>query len=190
MRKCAFVLALVISLMTIAGCGSNSTNKQDNVTVTDNRSKDTGLSEIKSSAITDNRGSGDSATEEVEAPPVNVSDKDFEVEGHLYETKLGTIAYSRYFLIITSHAQAPVRISANATAKDSGGNAIGADSTNVEILGPNETTIAYFYFEGVSGIESVDYQLSYDTNTRYYPVIANLDMQQTLNDKNTLSFQF
>ena len=191
MRKYAIILLLALTLTAVGGCGSDSSSsKQDNVTVTDNRTKDTSTTDDNSTGVTDNRNKADSSengsesnAEEV-APVVTVSESDFEVEGHLYTTKLGSTSYSRYYLIITSHAQAPVKISGNATAKDSGGNAIGAASTSVDILGPEETSIAYFFFDDVEGIAEVDYQLSYDTNVRYYPVIANLDMQQTLNDKN------
>ncbi len=188
MRKYAIILVLALTLTSLAGCGSgSSTSKQDNVTVTDNRTKETDTSENKSSGVTDNRNkseTSDTVTQVEQAPAVTVSESDFEVEGHLYVTEFGSSTYSRYYLIITSHAKAPVKISGNATAKDSAGNAIGAGSTSVEVLGPEETTLAYFYFDDVSGIAEVDYQLSYDTDTRYYPVIANLDMQQTLNDKN------
>jgi hypothetical protein len=93
-------------------------------------------------------------------------------------------SYSIYYLVITNHSQAAVRISGNATAKDSSGNSIGADSTSVEVLGPEETTITQFFFDEVGDIDKVDYQLSYDTKTYFYPVLSNLEMKQTMNDKN------
>lgn len=189
MKKYAFILVFALSFTTITGCGdSSSSSNQDNVTVTDNRTKDD-AKDNKSSDVIDNRKKDTSSGETTngqneDATPVTVSESDFEVEGHLFTTKFGSSAYSRYYLIIKSNAQVPVKISGNATAKDTGGNAIGAGSTSIDVLGPGETSIAYFFFDDVDGIAEVDYQLSYDTNTHYYPVISNLDMQQTLNDKN------
>ncbi len=183
MRKLVILLSISLVAATLFGCGSGSTStspKQENVTTTDNRTKDT-----SQSVVTDNRNKSGADSSVTEAKTkVTVSDSDFEIEGHLLTTELGSMSYSRYYLIITSHAQAPVKISGNATAKDARGNAIGAASTSVDVLGPNETSIAYFYFDDVSGIDTVDYQLSYDTDVYYYPVIGNIDIQQTLNDKN------
>lgn len=143
-----------------------------NITVTDNRNK-------TSSETTDSLSSTQPA-----ATNVTVTDEDFDVQEYLLETKFGSSYYSRYYLVITNNAEVPVKISGNGTAYDAAGAAIGAGNMSIEIIGPGETSIGYFFFDGVSGIDKVDYQLSYDTTPHYYPCIGNLAMQQTLNNKN------
>ena len=53
-------------------------------------------------------------------------------------------------------------------------------------MGPEETTIGYFYFNDVSNVDKVEYKLQYSLESTYSPVIKNLDIQQTLNDKNVV----
>ncbi|MCR5449768.1 MAG: hypothetical protein K6F23_10260 [Solobacterium sp.] len=106
---------------------------------------------------------------------------DFETEGYLYENSIGD---SLYFVIVKNNSKAIVSVDGNAVAKDSSGNSIGAGSMSINVLGPDETSIGYFYFSDVSGIDSVEYQLNYSKETFYKPVIHNLDVSQVLNEKN------
>ena len=56
----------------------------------------------------------------------------------------------------------------------------------IDILGPGETSLGYFYFDDVQGVATVEYELSYDTVPYYAPVIGNLTIEQTINDKNVI----
>ncbi len=111
------------------------------------------------------------------------SDSDFEVKEYLYENTIGD---TLYFLVVKNNSNANVSVSGNATAKDSSGNAIGAGDMSIDVLGAGETSIGYFYFDSVSGIDSVDYKLKYSDNLYYSPVIGNLEIEQTVNDKNVI----
>lgn len=111
-----------------------------------------------------------------------VIDSEFEVKEYLYENTIGdTIC----FVIIKNNSKQDVSVSANATAKDSNGNSIGADEMDINIIGSGETSIGCFYFNNVKNIDKVDYKINY--NKSYYkPIINSLSIEQTLNDKNVI----
>jgi hypothetical protein len=111
-----------------------------------------------------------------------VSDSDFEITEHLYADSYST----QYYLVVKSNASVAVGITANATVKDANGAVLGADSMEIDILGPGETSLGYFYFDDVRGAATVEYELSYDTETYYTPVIGNLSIEQTINSKNVI----
>ena len=111
-----------------------------------------------------------------------VADSNFEIAEHLYENSYST----QYYLVVKSNASIPVGITANATAKDANGTVLGADSMEIDILGPDETSIGYFYFDDVKGVASVEYELSYNTEPYYTPVIGDLTIEQTINNKNVI----
>lgn len=167
--------ALFLSLV-VSGCATenSSTAPEEDVnptqsTIVDNRT-----------TVTDNRTSGGSDTEKPAAPSIVVSDTDFDVTGYQYEDMFA----SMYFLIITNNSNAIVSISANGIAKDANGGMIGAADFSIDVIGPGETSIGYFYFDGVKGVNSVDYSFTYDTKSYYQPVISNLIIEQTLNNSN------
>ena len=169
------ILVLSIALAVLTGCGSTTT------TVTKSETK----AEPQQTTVTDNRDKGDlsqSDTTEVQAnDTAEVSEGDFSYKGYLYENSIGD---SLYFVAVTNNGKASAEVSGNATALDSANNTIGADSMSIDIVGPGETSIGYFYFDGVSGINSVEYQLSFSKESYYKPVINNLEINESINDRN------
>ena len=125
---------------------------------------------------------GRSTGKTVSASAAGVSDDDFDITGHLYSNSY----YTSYFLIVTSNASVPVSITGNATAKDENGNILGAGDLHIDILGPGETSLGYFHFNDVKGVDSVEYQLDYDTDPHYTPVISYLTVEQTINNNNVI----
>lgn len=113
--------------------------------------------------------------------PDNPNDQDFSITGYLYENSLGD---SLYFITIKNNSKTTVTVNGNATALDKTKRPIGADSMEIDVLGPGETSIGYFYFDNVTGIDSVDYKMSYKTASYYKPVIANLSTKHTANGNN------
>ena len=111
---------------------------------------------------------------------IGVTDEDFSIVGYLYEDTFS----SMYFLVVTNNSKVPVSLSANGIARDANDGMIGADDLSIDVLGPGETSVGYFYFSDVKDVASVDYTFEYDTSTYYYPVISNLSVEQTLNDRN------
>lgn len=128
----------------------------------------------QSSTIVDNR-------KKSEDTAASFTEADFSTKEYLYENSIGD---SLYYVIVTNNSRATVEVSGNATAKDGSGNAIGAGKMSIDVLGPGETSIGYFYFDSVSNISSVDYLLSYSPVRYYKPVISNLSVNQVLNDQN------
>lgn len=123
-------------------------------------------------SVTDNRAQSTTAS---------YTTDDFETIGYLYENTIGD---TLYFVTVKNNSDSVVSVEGNATARDSNGRAIGAGNMSVDVLGPGETSIGYFYFDRVSGIDTVDYQLNYSKENYYKPVIANLNVNQTLNAQN------
>ncbi len=185
MKKGTKIISLFLVLAFFAimalGSGSNSSAKTATTTVTASTSNSVSTENSNTGkqtapqnkiTITDNR---------TQVPVTSFSDEEFETYGYLYENSIGD---SLYFVIVHNNSEATVSVSGNATAKDRSGNPIGADDMSISVLGPGETSIGYFYFDSVRGIDSVDYQLTYSSKTRYKPVIANLEVNQVLNEKN------
>jgi hypothetical protein len=170
---------ILIATIVFGGCGVTAdADGQSNITVKDNRTTAT-KDEVTSVAVKDNRqNTTETATSSAK---VSVSDSDFDKVGYLYENSIGT---TYYYLIITNNSTTTVSISGNGIAKDASGNSIGADNMSIDVLGAGETAIGYFYFSGVKDVANVEYSLSYDTDSYYYPVVGNLSVEQTLNDKN------
>ena len=161
-------LALVFAL-ALAGCGGpsvvpDSNNGGENIVV-DNRNDSTA-----------NNQEGQNTQQE----NVTVTDDDFTIIGYPYEDSFS----SMYFLVVTNNSKGTVEFSANGIARDANGGMIGADDLSIDVLGPGETSIGYFYFSDVKDVASVDYTFEYDTSSYYYPVISNLSIEQTLNNHN------
>lgn len=168
-------IAVLLTVVLLSGCGGGgNAPAQSNVQVNDNR---TATEETASeSTVVDNRQKDD--TSEVVA---SASDSEFEKTGYLYENSFGD---TLYFYVVKNNSKATVAVNGNATAFDADGNAIGAAQGSIDVLGAGETSLMRFYFDSVTGIDRVDCALSYDTGVRYAPVISNIRMEQTINDKN------
>lgn len=111
-----------------------------------------------------------------------LSNDQFEITEHIYEDSYST----HYYIIMKSNVDMPVSVLANAIARDSNGAAIGADSMEIDVLGSGETSIGYFYFSDVKNVASVEYQLFYNTDPYYTPVIEDLAVEYTLNSNNVI----
>lgn len=46
--------------------------------------------------------------------------------------------------------------------------------------------MTYFYFSDVKGVASVEYEIGYDTDPYYSPVLGNLSVEQTNNANNVI----
>lgn len=124
--------------------------------------------------LNDNRGAV-----ETEAEPV--TEDQFEFNEYKYEDGIGD---TLYFLVVKNNSESTVAFESNGTAKDSNGSVLGSAECSIDVLAPGEQSIAYFYFNGVTGIDSVDYTKSFDTDPYYKPVLSNLDVEGNLNDQN------
>ena len=170
--------ALVLTAVMLVGCGTDSGSSQSTkstVKVSDNRTtEEKGSSD---STVTDNRQKDKTSA----VASATANDEAFEKTGYLYENSIGD---SLYFYIVKNNSPVTVGVDGNATAYDSSGNVIGASQDSIDVLGSGETSLMIFYFDNVNGIDKVDCALSYDTRPYYKPVINNIRMEQTINDRN------
>ena len=174
-KRISLILMLLI-LMTATGCGATSqTVASPQASTVPQKELASPTPKVLSTTVVDNRKNNDSSA------AMSFTDADFSKQEFMYENSIGD---SLYFVVVTNNSQATVEVSGNATAKDAAGNAIGAGNMSIDVLGPGETSIGYFYFDSVKNIASVDYQLNYSPEKYYKPVISNLAVQQILNDKN------
>ncbi len=103
------------------------------------------------------------------------TDGDFDYICHLYENGMGG---SEYFMAVTNNSDSAVQLSSTASAKDESGNVLGNAELSIEIIGPGETTVGCFIFDNVTGIKSVDCEMSYDKDPSYKPVVGNLTVDR------------
>ncbi len=186
MTKYKRILSVILILgvvFSLTACGAPANNAD--ASTTQNTQTENNMPNQNGITVTDNRNNTQPADSNGQDPSQNaeiqVSDDDFSVQEYKYESKFGD---TLWFLVVTNNSLANVTITSSAIARDSSGNAIGADDLTIDILGPGETTAEYFYFDDVSGVASVEYQLVYNTKPRWQPVISNLAVQQTLNNDN------
>ena len=172
----SLVLVLVLSLALLVACGSNNAQNQ------------TGSNQAQTNDVIDNRSEETAAPDEEESASaespanVEVKDEDFEIKEYLYDGKYD----SYYYLVVKNNSTISVDVSGNATAKDSNGNAIGAGNLSIDVIGPGQTSVGYFYFDDVHGIATVDYSLNYGTDPYYEDVLADLSFSQTINNSNVI----
>lgn len=92
---------------------------------------------------------------------------------------------SEYLVAVKNNSNLTVGISANATAYSSDNNLLGASNSAIDVLGPSEESVLWFYFSGVTGIDHIDYkdnlQYTSGANLYYKPIISNLSVQDGLN---------
>lgn len=163
---------LVIVLVVVAYAIGKSGNNTENI-----EQKGNGVNEASTEPVVQN----DVVSNNKEPEATEVSDSDFSIKEYKYENTIGD---TLYFLVITNNSDTDVSVSGNATAKDASGNSIGAGDMSIDILGAGETSIGYFYFDSVSGIDKVEYTLDYNEKPYYKPVVNNLHIEQTLNSEN------
>ena len=119
-----------------------------------------------------------------EAPAADTANsipEGFETSSYIYESSYGD---TTFFLVIKNNTDSAVSISGNALAKDANGGSIGAGNFSVDVLGPGEETITYSYFNNVSGVDSVSFQMVTKTEPRYTPVLGGLDVKRFDNEQN------
>ncbi|MBR6366488.1 MAG: hypothetical protein IKS10_10405 [Lachnospiraceae bacterium] len=112
-----------------------------------------------------------------------VSDSDFAVTEYSYQNIIGD---TMWFLAIQNNSEKTVGVSVNMTAYDAAGSVIGAASGSITVLGVGEESIASLYFNNVAGIDHISYTMEYSTDLYYSPVIKDLSVEYTTNEKNAI----
>ena len=111
-----------------------------------------------------------------------ISDEDFDIREIRYDNEFATMEY----LVIKNNSEKAVEITGNATALSADGSVVGAADCSINVLGPGEESIAYFYFSNVTDVAEVDYSLSYNEAKYYEPVIKDLGLEVNVNDSNVV----
>jgi hypothetical protein len=179
MRKMLFPTILIATIV-IAGCGAKVS--EESVTNESVSVVDSSLSKVYEvlSVISEysNNEQSEMQTTETKKPLVAVDD--FETWGYQYEVAGSTY----YYVVVKNNSELPVAINGYAVAKDSEGKSLDESSMSIDVLGPGETTIEGFLFNGIDDVYNVEYELDYDTAPQYKPILGDLDIEYTANDKN------
>ncbi len=142
---------------------------------------------LATTAEVDNRETAEDTSEETPEETTTtakpVSKSEFDIQEYKYENSIGD---SLYFLVIKNNSTQAVGISFNMVAYDKKNNTIGADDGSIAVIGPGEESIGYCYFDGVKGIDHVEYDMSFDESPYYEPVIGKLEVVKNINKKNVV----
>lgn len=166
------IISFLLATLLLVGCGTTATDESKNVGAEESQMENDSDDKEQKTTVIDNRDK-----EGVQ----EVSDHDFEKNGYLYENTIGD---TLYFYTVKNNSELTVRINGNATAMSSDGSVLGADESELSVLGPEETSVIVFYFDGVTGVDSVETNLTYDTDSYYSPILSKLRMEQTINTEN------
>lgn len=99
----------------------------------------------------------------------------------IYDSGFGS---TYHIFEITNNSPYTLNISINETAKDSGGSAIGANSTSQEDIPSGQTVFIISYFSNVDNAKSFDTSIQTKQEEYYIPVIQNVTLETTdLGDK-------
>ncbi len=175
-----------LAAVMLAVCGIAMQASAANIVVNDNRTQQNDESSTEVQTDAESTAAENTAAESTEAESTAAEntvaiEENFDVKGWLYENSIGD---TLYFVTVKNNSQTTVSVSGNATAKDSAGAVLGAADLSIDIIGPGEETIGYFYFDDVSGAAKVDYQLSCNEDIYYEPVLGNLEVEKSLNETN------
>ena len=75
-----------------------------------------------------------------------------------------------------------MRIGSNTTAYDVSGVIIGANSSELQALGPNCESVLVDYFDSVSAVDHFEYLLSIKEDPYYVSIIQDLDSRLSIQD--------
>lgn len=123
------------------------------------------------------RWDGDAVDASKELPSTTVISK---------EMKFETFGSTQYFIPVLNKSEQKIAVNANATAKDSAGNVIGASNMEIDVLGPGETSLGLFYFSGITNIDHIDYDLNVEKEDYYEAVIGQLEVDASMYNNNLM----
>ena len=138
---------------------------------------------LATTAEVDNRETAEETTEETTATAKKVSESEFDIQEYKYENSIGD---TLYFLVIKNNSTQAVGVSFNMVAYDKKNNTIGAADGSINVIGPGEESIGTCYFDGIKGIDHVEYDMSFDEAPYYEPVIGKLEVVKNINKKNVV----
>ena len=107
----------------------------------------------------------------------DVTLEDLQITEYSYENTIGD---TLHFLVIKNNSDKTLQIESNSTAHDASGTIIGADSSELEALGPDCESVLIDYFDRVSGVDHFEYSLFIQEDPYYDSVIQDLDAQYSL----------
>lgn len=121
-------------------------------------------------------------TTENQNPQDAYSDDDFETNQYYYEDKNGT---KMGFVTVTNHSGDEVSVKVNATAYGASGEELGTQDSAIDVLGPDETSIAVISFYGIDGsIDHFDYEVEYERSKNYQSVLSNMKAEESVDGGN------
>ena len=101
---------------------------------------------------------------------------DFEVTGYIREYDYGGAAY---YIVVKNNYSKTVAITGSATAKDANGGVLATNTISIYAIGAGQTSADWVYFGSVTGVASVEYELSYDAESGDEDALRDLAVDTT-----------
>ena len=186
MKKLSIFVVFILIVSLLMGCTSQV--KPGDTDTKSEQGQNTEPDSGSQSETTDSTPAESDKTDTVDTADTGkqenaFTDDDFEVTEYSYNSGWGGIYY---FLVVKNNSDTAVKVTASGTLKDSDGNTIDDDDTAIDVLGPGEESIGYFYFYGDSESSSVDYEIDYSAAFFRKPVLSSLEVEKTFNDRNII----
>ena len=104
-----------------------------------------------------------------------------DIKDYYYDNRWASYCY----VVVKNNTDIAMEVSGNALAKNSDGSIVGAANySGIDVLGPNETSIGYFFFMDVNDIGNVEYSIT-PSECRYWrPVVGNLSVETVIAGNN------
>lgn len=183
MKKISKILLIVLFSVFLVGCGSTGISQEEyNKVVAERDEYKEKYEEIFTEELTDEE-SEESQKEVGSSNQEDVSNQ-AEVTGEYhYVDSLGSV---HYFLIVKNNSKETLKISVNATAKDSSGNVIGAADASEEAIPAGWETCLSCYFDELEDAAEFEYSLSFKEDEHYKPAVQDLEYEESRTDKKVI----
>lgn len=152
------VMAVVISLIVIFLVAIYSSNRK---------------ADSNETAVVHNNSS-ESHTTNKETATKSLEESIEVVNEYTYENSYAT----EHIFVIKNTSNKTINVGSNSTAFDSNGEAIGADSATLDVLGAGCTSVMYEYHKGVSGVASYETTFTASEEKYYDSVIQDIQIEK------------
>lgn len=182
MKKKLMILAISCATM-IGGCGGNSVSQEEYDKVVAERDEYKEKYEKLLGQETTSQEMQNKPEEETKQQEENAEIK-AEVIGEYHYTN--SIGAAQYFLIVKNNSSETIEVNINATAKDAGGNLIGASTASEDAIPSGCEVCIGCYFSDAKKAETFEYVLSAKADKYYEPAIQDLSYEESRTDKKVI----
>ena len=121
----------------------------------------------------------DNRSEEPAEEDFVFDEQDFEIKEYLYQDRYTNAG----FIVIKNNSEKAVEVDITGTAYDSSGNSVSTGETSIDVIGPEEQSIATVQFYSDDEIDHVEYEYQYKKSD-YEPVLSDISAEAFVYNEN------